>query len=90
MHAYYVGDNDLKINNQFFKTYMLTRGCYHTFLLDWLSVFPRHQINIQRMEDFSVRGPSILRKLHHFLGLGEYWYRLPNAGLEHLSKYILL
>ena len=33
MHAYYVGDNDLKINNQFFKTYMLTRGCYHTFLL---------------------------------------------------------
>uniref|UniRef100_X2AX35 Sulfotransferase domain-containing protein n=1 Tax=Capitella teleta TaxID=283909 RepID=X2AX35_CAPTE len=45
-------------------------GMYYHFLKDWFDVFPREQIFLIQLEDYSERREEILAQLFEFLGLG--------------------
>ncbi|XP_078478764.1 LOW QUALITY PROTEIN: carbohydrate sulfotransferase 15-like, partial [Lampetra planeri] len=47
----------------------LSLGLYSVFLLDWLTVFPREQILVIRMEDYAANLKMVLRKTFDFLSL---------------------
>ena len=44
------------------------------FLKDWLDVFPREQIRVIKMEEYSALKKQVLKDTVHFLELGEYGY----------------
>nr|KAG5696141.1 hypothetical protein BaRGS_026500 [Batillaria attramentaria] len=48
---------------------MLHEGMYSVFLEDWFRIFPRNQIYIVRMEDYSPNIPGELAKIYDFLEL---------------------
>ncbi|RUS85360.1 hypothetical protein EGW08_006903, partial [Elysia chlorotica] len=47
----------------------LRLGLYFVFLQEWLSVFPRDQILVARLEDYSVEPLKTVARVHKFLGL---------------------
>ncbi|WAR28185.1 CHSTF-like protein, partial [Mya arenaria] len=47
----------------------LRRGLYSVFLADYLSVFPRDQILVHKLEDMSDDREHALNTTHVFLGL---------------------
>ncbi|XP_078617471.1 carbohydrate sulfotransferase 15-like [Branchiostoma floridae x Branchiostoma japonicum] len=51
-------------------TVRLRRGLYEVFLRDWLSVFPRDQILVQRLEDHSKDPNTTMTRVLNFLDLG--------------------
>ncbi|XP_070174126.1 carbohydrate sulfotransferase 15-like [Littorina saxatilis] len=48
---------------------MIHEGLYVTFLEDWLRIFPRKQMYVVRMEDYSPNIPGELSKIYNFLDL---------------------
>ena len=55
----------------YFQGYFFTRSFYYIFIQDWLRVFPRKQIYITRLEDYTKSRHKVLREMHTFLGLGK-------------------
>ncbi|XP_078616278.1 carbohydrate sulfotransferase 15-like [Branchiostoma floridae x Branchiostoma japonicum] len=53
-------------------TVRLRRGLYEVYLRDWLSVFPREQILVQRLEDHSKDPNKTMTRVLNFLDLGQY------------------
>ncbi|XP_035685602.1 carbohydrate sulfotransferase 15-like [Branchiostoma floridae] len=51
-------------------TVRLRRGLYEVFLRDWLSIFPRDQILVQRLEDHSKDPNTTMTRVLNFLDLG--------------------
>lgn len=47
----------------------LTVGLYDVFLQDWLNVFPKEQIFVLRLEDYSTNNKYYLYKIYDFLGV---------------------
>ncbi|KAK3796013.1 hypothetical protein RRG08_063398 [Elysia crispata] len=47
----------------------LRLGLYSVFLQEWLSVFPRDQILVVRLEDYSVAPLKTISRVYKFLGL---------------------
>ncbi|XP_052783018.1 carbohydrate sulfotransferase 15-like [Mya arenaria] len=60
----------------------LRRGLYSVFLADYLSVFPRDQILVHRLEDMSDDREHVLNTTHVFLGLRP----MSKADLELVSR----
>lgn len=48
---------------------MIHEGLYSVFMEDWLRIFPREQIYVARMEDYSPDIPGELQKIFEFLDL---------------------
>ncbi|XP_054655425.1 carbohydrate sulfotransferase 15-like [Dunckerocampus dactyliophorus] len=48
----------------------LSLGFYIVFLLDWLSVFPREQVLVLRLEDYAANLQGTLEKVFSFLNTG--------------------
>nr|XP_057914455.1 carbohydrate sulfotransferase 15-like [Doryrhamphus excisus] len=48
----------------------LNLGLYIVFLLDWLSVFPREQILVLRLEDYAANLQGTFKKVFSFLNTG--------------------
>ena len=53
---------------------MLRRGVYHVFIKDYLKVFPRDHVLIQRLEDISDDPEGTLVKTYKFLNLSTFLY----------------
>eukprot|EP00058_Branchiostoma_floridae_P005306 XP_002590794.1 hypothetical protein BRAFLDRAFT_78209 [Branchiostoma floridae] len=51
-------------------TVRLRRGLYEVYLRDWLSIFPRDQILVQRLEDHSKDPNTTMTRVLNFLDLG--------------------
>ena len=49
------------------------------FIKDYLKVFPRDQIMIQRLEDIAANQTAALTKVFKFLGLSKYIYEMSLA-----------
>ena len=45
---------------------------YYIYLLDWFRVFPKEQILVIRMEDYSANMEKVMQKVYKFLNLSEY------------------
>lgn len=45
-------------------------GMYGPYLKDWFNVFPRDQIYVTRLEDYSQNRTHILDEITDFLGIG--------------------
>jgi len=45
---------------------------YESYLKDWFKVFPREQILILRLEDYSEDINNVLNKVYDYLGLRKY------------------
>ncbi|CAH1229621.1 CHST15 [Branchiostoma lanceolatum] len=52
------------------RTVRLRLGLYEVYLRDWLSVFPRDQILVQRLEDHSKDPHTTMTRVFKFLDLG--------------------
>lgn len=46
-------------------------GLYVVFLLDWLTVFPRDQLLVLRLEDHALNRKFTMSRVFDFLSLGE-------------------
>ena len=53
---------------------------YSVFLKDWLDVFPREQIRVIKMEEYSALKKQVLKDTVHFLELGEYMGTVLSLG----------
>jgi hypothetical protein len=51
---------------------MLRRGVYHVFIKDYLKVFPRDHVHIQRLEDISDDPEGTLIQTYKFLDLSTF------------------
>ena len=60
----------MSICDYFFQI-MIHEGLYSVFLEDWFRIFPRKQIYVVRMEDYSPNIPGELAKIYQFLQLSE-------------------
>ncbi|KAK2166432.1 hypothetical protein LSH36_39g09010 [Paralvinella palmiformis] len=47
----------------------LTKSLYEVFLNDWMSIFPREQFFVLRMEDYSKNKVYHIKRLLEFLGI---------------------
>ena len=55
----------------FFQKLNMYGGMFHIFVRDWLKVFPREQIFIYRLEDYSAHMDEYLQKIYQHVGLSE-------------------
>ncbi|XP_067686793.1 carbohydrate sulfotransferase 15-like [Haliotis asinina] len=60
----------------------LVTGIYHVFIRDWLTVFPRDQILIIKMEDMRDDFYNVFAKIFKFLGLSP----LPRSVMEQRER----
>ena len=49
----------------------MRNGLYSEFLTDWVSIFPKEQIHIIKMEEYAANRMEVLAKVFAFLGLGK-------------------
>ena len=52
-------------------------GIYHGHLREFLRVFPRSQILILKLEDYSLDPAKSMKHIFKFLDLSKYIYQLP-------------
>ncbi|XP_035686733.1 carbohydrate sulfotransferase 15-like [Branchiostoma floridae] len=57
-------------NTDFHTRVRLRRGLYEVYLRDWLSIFPRDQILVQRLEDHARDPNTTMTRVLNFLDLG--------------------
>ncbi|XP_046575309.1 carbohydrate sulfotransferase 15-like [Haliotis rubra] len=60
----------------------LVTGLYHVFIRDWLTVFPRDQILIIKMEDMRDHFYNVFAKIFKFLGLSP----LPRSVMDQRER----
>ncbi|XP_025083981.1 carbohydrate sulfotransferase 15-like isoform X2 [Pomacea canaliculata] len=65
---------------------MIHEGMYSVFLEDWYRVFPREQIYVVRMEDYSLDMVGELQKIYDFLDLGH----LPQTEMEEIANFSIV
>lgn len=49
----------------------LAEGMYALYIKDWFEVYPREQLKIIKMEEYSKSKTHILQDTVHFIGLGK-------------------
>lgn len=66
-------------------------GMYAVYLRDWIRVFPKDQLLILRLEDYSRQLPDVMKKVYNFLNLRQLTAKeekkIFNAPVSNKRKY---